>query len=365
MSGGVDSSVAAALLQEAGHEVIGVTMELYSLPPEYCREPGHVSCCGRESAFQAQEVAKRLGIEFYLIDVRKEFERDVVQDFCRSYAEGRTPNPCIRCNEFIKFRALGERADRLGASGIATGHYARVIRDPNSGRYWLKKGRDLLKDQSYFLYGLTQAQLTRARFPLGGMTKTQVRRQALSRGLPVAERPESQEICFIPDNDYSGFLSRRAPELFRPGPIVDTEGTVLGTHSGIIHFTIGQRRGIGLSAPHPLYVLEIRAQDQAIVVGRNQELDKTTILAGDLNWIAFDPPVRPLKASARIRYKHREASATVVPVPGAKVTVEFERPQRAVTPGQSVVFYDEDVVLGGGIIEAALDGKRHGSTKWK
>jgi len=358
MSGGVDSSVAAALLQESGHEVIGVTMELYSLPPEYCRESGHISCCGREAALQAQEVARRLGIEFYLIDMRKEFEREVVEDFCRAYAEGRTPNPCMRCNERIKFRALGERADRLGAHGIATGHYARVVRDPKNGRFLLKKGRDLRKDQSYFLYGLTQRQLSRARFPLGMMTKTQVRRQARMRGLPVADRPESQEICFIPDHDHGGFLSSRAPGLFRPGPIVDTEGTVLGTHSGIHHFTIGQRRGIGLSAPYPLYVLAIRAEDRSIVVGRNRELDRTTLLARDINWIAWDPPVRPLRAGARIRYKHREASATVVPVPGGKVTVEFDRPQRAVTPGQSVVFYDEDAVLGGGIIEAALDEKR-------
>ncbi len=355
MSGGVDSSVAAALLQESGHEVIGVTMELYSLPPEYCREPGHISCCGREAALQAQEVARRLEIEFYLIDVRKEFEQGVIEDFCRAYAEGRTPNPCIRCNELIKFRALAERADRLGARGIATGHYARVVHDPRSGRFWLKKGRDLRKDQSYFLYGLSQVQLARAQFPLGEMTKTQVRSQARRRGLPVAARPESQEICFIPDHDYSGFLSRRAPELFRPGPIVDRAGNVLGTHSGIIHFTIGQRRGIGLSAPHPLYVIEIRAEDQAVVVGRDQELFRTRLLAGDLNWIVWDRPARPFKAAARLRYKHREASATVIPVPGGKAVVEFDRPQRAVTPGQSVVFYDEDVVLGGGVIEAVLD----------
>jgi tRNA-specific 2-thiouridylase len=211
------------------------------------------------------------------------------------------------------------------------------------------------KDQSYFLYGLTQPQLGSADFPVGEKTKPEVREYARQRGLPVASRPESQEICFIPDNNYAGFLSERLPDLAQPGPIVDREGTVLGQHPGIIHFTVGQRRGIGLAAPHPLYVLEIQARDNTIVVGPNKELYKAALLAGRLNWIAWPRIDRPLRGSARIRYKHKETPANIIPLPGEKVSVEFDRPQRAVTPGQSVVFYDGDVVLGGGIIEAPLN----------
>jgi tRNA-specific 2-thiouridylase len=355
MSGGVDSSAAAALLVEAGHEVVGFTLDLYALPPEYCRDTDHMSCCGREAPHLAQQVARILGIGHFLVDMKSVFEKTVIEDFCGEYAQGRTPNPCIRCNEYIKFAAFLRLAKKQGVSRIATGHHARILRDGAGGRLSLKKGRDPSKDQSYFLYGLSQPQLEASLFPVGEMTKPEVRALAAEKGLPVASRPESQEICFIPDNDYGRFLADRIPELARPGPIVDTQGNVLGRHPGIIHFTVGQRRGIGLSAPHPLYVLEIRAQDNTIVVGPNRELYKTGLLAGRLNWIALSGLERPLKVRARIRYKHREAPATIVPLPGEKVSVEFDRPQRAVTPGQSVVFYDDDDVLGGGIIEASLD----------
>jgi tRNA-specific 2-thiouridylase len=355
MSGGVDSSVAAALLVEAGHEVLGFTMDLFALPSDYCRDADHMSCCGREAAHQAQRVARSLGIEHFMVDMKSVFEKTVIEDFCGEYALGRTPNPCIRCNEYIKFAAFLRLAKQQGVDRIATGHHARILRDEQSGRFYLKKGRDPDKDQSYFLYGLSQAQLAASLFPVGEMTKPEVRDLARRKDLPVAYRPESQEICFIPDNNYGRFLAERIPELARPGPIVDRQGNVLGQHPGIIHFTIGQRRGLGLSAPLPLYVLEIKARDNIVVVGSNQELYKSALLAGRLNWIARPGLERPLKVRARIRYQHREAPATIVPLPGEKISVEFDRPQRAITPGQSVVFYDDDTVLGGGIIEAPLD----------
>ncbi len=353
MSGGVDSSVAAALLVQAGHDVVGVTLDLFNLPEEYCREQGHLSCCGREAAYQAQQVARHLGIEHFLVDMKSIFEKGVIDDFCLEYASGRTPNPCIRCNEYIKFDAFLRVAGKLHAPVIATGHHARI--NQKADRYMLCRGKDPDKDQSYFLYRLTQTQLAASRFPVGDFTKAEVRALARKYGLPTAARPESQEICFIPDNDTRSFLSLRMPELVQPGPIVDQKGAELGTHPGILFFTVGQRRGIGLSAPDPLYVLEVRAGDRTIVVGPHKALYKRAFMAGRLNWIAIPELKRPLKVQARIRYKHKEAAATLVPLPGEKVAVEFEIAQRALTPGQSAVFYDGDVVLGGGIIESALN----------
>jgi tRNA-specific 2-thiouridylase len=355
MSGGVDSSVAAARLVRQGLDVIGMTMDLFSLSAEYCRDPDLQSCCGREAADQAQAAARALGIDFYPVDLRAEFAASVIEDFRREYAAGRTPNPCIRCNERIKFEALRRRAAALGAGLIATGHHARVRFEKSTGRYLLLKGRDRQKDQSYFLYGLSQSQLAAALFPVGGMTKSAVRSFAREHGLPTAARRESQEICFIPNNDYIGFLKDRFPELFFPGPIKDLEGRILGTHKGIIHFTIGQRRGIGVSAPQPLYVVEIRAGEHTVVVGRDRDLYRDALLAGRVNWVAFETLDRPREMMARIRYRHREAPATATPLHDGTVRVEFADPQRAVTPGQSVVFYEEDLVLGGGVIEAALD----------
>jgi len=351
MSGGVDSSVAAAVLREQGYEVIGVTMNLFSLPKEVCRSENLKSCCGRKAQEDAHRVAIALGISHYVVDFRREFERTVIEDFSREYGRGRTPNPCIRCNQLIKFDLLLERARRLEADHIATGHYAQVEFDPAVGRYLLKKGQDKDKDQSYFLYPLTQAQLAKTLFPLAGLTKKEVRKIADTLALPVAQKEDSQEICFVPDRDYPKFLRERLPRAFRPGPILDVQGRVVGRHEGIIRFTIGQRRGMGIAAPHPLYVLSIDAEKNTIVVGKNEDLYRSRLEASDVNLIAFEKLSEPKAVLAKIRYKHAEAEAMIYPLDGGRVRVEFGKPQRAVTPGQAVVFYDGDTVVGGGIID--------------
>jgi tRNA-specific 2-thiouridylase len=351
MSGGVDSSVAATLLKEQGYEVIGVTMNLYSLPKEVCLSENLKSCCGRQAQEDANRVAVALGISHYVVDFRREFEQTVIEDFSREYWRGRTPNPCIRCNQFIKFDLFLERANKLGADHIATGHYARVERDPTAGRYLLKKGKDKDKDQSYFLYTLTQKQLAQTIFPVGGLTKKDVRTIAAKYTLPVADKEESQEICFVPDKDYAKLLKNRIPEAFRPGPILDLEGRVLGEHDGIIHFTVGQRKGMGIAARHPLYVLAIDANKNAIVVGKNEDLYRSRLEASGMNFISIEKLDEPKPVQAKIRYKHAEARATIFPSGAAGIRVEFEKPQRAVTPGQAVVFYAGDTVVGGGIID--------------
>ena len=351
MSGGVDSSVAAALLREQGCEVIGITMDLYALPKEVCRSENLKSCCGRKAQEDANRVAIALGISHYVVDFRREFERTVVDDFSREYGRGRTPNPCLRCNQLIKFDLLLDRAQRLGADHIATGHYARAEFDPTIGRYLLKKGKDKDKDQSYFLYTLTQAQLARTLFPLAGLTKKDVRKIADKFALPVAQKEESQEICFVPDRDYAKFLRGRIPQAFRPGPILDAQNRVVGRHEGIIHFTVGQRKGMGIAAPHPLYVLSIDAEKNAIVIGKNEDLYRNRLEAADVNWIAFEKLSEPKVVLAKIRYRHAEAAATIYPLDGGRVRVEFGKPQRAITPGQAVVFYDGETIVGGGIID--------------
>jgi tRNA-specific 2-thiouridylase len=351
MSGGVDSSVAAALLQEQGHEVIGITMNLFSLPKEVCRSENLKSCCGWQAQEDANRVAIELGIPHYVVDFRREFERTVVMDFSREYGRGRTPNPCIRCNQFIKFDLLLERANKLGADQIATGHYAQAEFDPATGRHLLKKGKDKDKDQSYFLYTLTQAQLAKTLFPLGGLTKKDVRTIAAKYALPVAQKEESQEICFIPDRDYPKFLRERIPQAFRPGPILDLQNRVIGKHEGIIHFTVGQRKGMGIAAPHPLYVLSIDAEKNAIVVGKNEDLYRSRLEASAVNFISIEKLDEPKPVQVKIRYKHAEARATISPQDRWGVRVDFEKPQRAITSGQAVVFYDGDTVVGGGIID--------------
>lgn len=353
MSGGVDSSVAAALLKEQGYDVVGVTMNLFSLPKDYCRSENLKSCCGWKATEDAHQVALSLGISHYVVDFRKPFEKRVITDFCEEYAQGRTPNPCIRCNQHIKFDILLKKMKVLEADCLATGHHARIEYVEQNARYILKKGKDRKKDQSYFLYPMTQKQLSRTLMPVGDFTKEEVRKKALGFGLPVAERPESQEICFVPDNDYAGFLQTRIPEAFHPGPVVDSENRTLARHKGIVHYTIGQRRGMGISAPHPLYVLSILSDKNTIVVGPEKELYGKNLLASRLNMISLEKITKPLKVKARIRYKHREAQALVTPMDSDKVLVEFEKSQRAVTPGQSVVFYDGDTVIGGGIIDRA------------
>ncbi len=351
MSGGVDSSVAAALLKEQGYEVIGVTMKLFSLPKEFCLSENLRSCCGWKSTEDAHSVAVTLGISHYVFDFRKHFEKRVISDFCEEYIQGRTPNPCIRCNEHIKFDILWKKARVLEADYLATGHHARIDRDSQPGQYKLKKGKDREKDQSYFLYCLTQDQLSRTLMPIGDYTKEEVREKARKLGLPVAERPESQEICFVPDNDYARFLRDRIPDVFRPGPIVDIENRVLGRHKGIAHYTVGQRRGMGIAAEHPLYVLSIQSDKNTIVVGPVNQLHEKTLLASRLNLISGEKITKPLAVKAKIRYKHKEIKALLTLLDSDRAQVKFEKPQRAITPGQSVVFYDGDVVIGGGIID--------------
>ncbi len=354
MSGGVDSSVAAVLLLQAGHDVVGVTMNLYTLPKELCRSEELRSCCGFKAVEDAHEVACRLGISHFVVDLRQEFERSVVADFCREYGRGRTPNPCIRCNERVKFAALFERVRRLGGDFLATGHHARVSYQEGTGRFLLKKGKDRTKDQSYFLYPLSQAQLSRSLFPVGDLTKEAVRVLARKWNLPVADKPESQEVCFIPGGRYPEFLKKRVPRAFTPGPIKNMAGRALGEHKGIAHFTVGQRRGMGLAAAHPLYVTAVRADDNTVIVGNDRDLYQKALLARRVKWVAVESLGAPLRVKAKIRYRHEPAWALIAPSPGGRVLVEFEKPQRAITPGQSVVFYRRDVVVGGGIIDRAL-----------
>lgn len=341
MSGGVDSSVAAALLLEAGYTVAGFTMVNFTL--EQDRLDDHVS--------SAKKAADLLKIEHEVVDLRADFHDRIIQYFCREYSQGLTPNPCIRCNREIKFGLLMDRARGYGVDFFATGHYVRKYFDDQKKRFILKKARNKAKDQSYFLYGLTQKQLEGSLFPVGEMKKEEVRKKAVSLGLPAAHRRESQEICFIPDNDYVNFLKKNIPGSFRPGPILDRNKKQLGMHGGILHFTIGQRRGLGIAAPHPLYVLEMDVRNNAVIVGKDEELREKSLIASPLNLIAMSEIKHPLPVKARIRYKHKEADALVIPLDKNRVRVEFSKPQRAITPGQSVVFYDGDIVIGGGIIK--------------
>jgi len=342
MSGGVDSSVAAALLKEEGHEVFGVTMQLR--PPSHEKNGN-----GLDAIEDARKVARKLDIPHHVIDLRDIFARTIIADFCREYSLGNTPNPCVLCNKYIKFGMLWEKVRELGAEFLATGHYARIETD-NSGKYLLKKGKDQRKDQSYFLCQLTQEQLSRTLFPLGNLTKVKVRQIASELKLPVAERPESQEMCFIPDDDYAKFLKVYALETVAPGPIVDRQGNVLGQHEGIAFYTIGQRKGLGISAAKPLYVTAIEPERNAVVVGTKEQTYSSELVADNLNWIAASMPEQSIKVKARVRYRHPEAEAIVSPLDETSVYVKFAEPQMAITPGQAVVFYDGDTVIGGGTI---------------
>ena len=353
MSGGVDSSATAALLQEQGYEVIGISMQVWDYA-KFTAPDGEKfdSCCSLDDIHDARRVAEQLGIPFYVVNFEEEFQRLVIDDFVGEYFRGRTPNPCVRCNQRIKFELLLQKAKELAADYLATGHYARVERDA-AGRYRLLTGQDAGKDQSYFLYTLTQEQLSRTLFPLGGMTKPEVRRLAARYGLRVAEKGESQEICFVPDNDYVRFLeeARGAGEL--DGDIVDSRGNVLGRHRGTYRYTVGQRKGLGVAHPHPLYVLGVDTEKRQVVVGSREELASPGLVATDLNWI-IPPPGKPLEVTCKIRYRHRPVPCTVIPLPDNRVEVRFTAPEKSVTPGQAVVFYREDEVLGGGCIETAI-----------
>jgi tRNA-specific 2-thiouridylase len=348
MSGGVDSSAAAALLLEQGFEVVGVTLKLW---PQDCMSRVEDKCCGPQAVTDARAVCHKLGIAHYLIDEADLFEKQVIEYFAGEYKAGRTPNPCVVCNEKLKFGALLERARRLGAQYVATGHYARVERNGN-GRMLLKKGRDARKDQSYFLFSLRQEQLAGAMFPLGETTKVETRELARERQLKTADKEESMEICFVPDNDYGKFLLAAKLAERHAGDIVDTEGKVLGRHEGIEFFTIGQRKGLGISSPHPIYVIDLDAAQNRVVVGEGLGLDRDEFEVERCNWIAFEEPPKEMRVWAKIRYKHAGADATVRPLAGGGALVEMDQPQRAVTPGQACVFYDGDVVVGGGWIAA-------------
>lgn len=354
MSGGVDSSVAAALLLDEGYEVIGVTMKLFSLSLELCRSTELRSCCGWRAVEDANEAASKLGIPHLVVDFSREFEQSVIRDFCSEYLRGRTPNPCVRCNQHIKFDLLLRRARRLGAEFIATGHHSRVVRMRHWIPYHLKKGKDRTKDQSYFLYTLTQQQLSHLLMPVGELTKKEVREIARKKGLRVAGKPESQEVCFVPRGRYPDFLRERIPDAFQPGPIVDVNGRVLGEHQGIVHFTVGQRRGLRISSSRPLYVISIDPTDHTVIVGPDEELMRKQFLACDVSWISGEKLREKIWVKAKIRYHHKEAKALVVPFTPDKVVVTFVEPQRAITPGQSVVFYSRDEVLGGGIIDRVV-----------
>jgi tRNA-uridine 2-sulfurtransferase len=339
MSGGVDSSVTAALLQKAGHEVFGLTMLV--TPSE-------------EAAVAAREVAVALGIPHHTVDFRDFFNREVISPFCQQYSLGRTPNPCVNCNRTIKFGALLSKAVDLGAAAMATGHYARIEKQLATRRFILKKGIDTTRDQSYFLYRLTQTQLAAAVFPLGNMTKNSVRKIASEFGLPSVHRKESREICFIPDNDYPRFL-REHLSAIPAGRIVDKQGKALGTHDGIINYTVGQRKGLGISSPEPRYVVGIDAQNNAVIVGEKKDVFASEFIAADLNWLAVEKITAPVILKVKIRYLHAEAEALITPVDDDKVSVKFSAPQMAVTPGQAAVFYDGDAVVGGGTIERVLN----------
>ncbi len=346
MSGGVDSSAAAALLIEQGYDVVGVTLKLW---PQDCVSRAEDKCCGPQAVMDARSVCHKLGIPYFLIDEAAEFQKQVIQYFADEYKAGRTPNPCVMCNQKLKFGTLIDRANQLGADFIATGHFARVERD-SGGRMLLKKGCDLKKDQSYFLFSLRQEQLSRAMFPLGNMTKTETREVARECQLRTADKEESMEICFVPDRDYGSFLEKSNLAQRHKGEIVNRRGEVLGSHNGIEFYTIGQRKGLGISSQSPFYVLELDPVANRVIVGDDHELDRCEFTVERCNWIPFHAPHGAMEVSAKIRYNHPGTAATVTPCEQDRARVLLHAPQRAITPGQACVFYQEDLVVGGGWI---------------
>jgi tRNA-uridine 2-sulfurtransferase len=365
MSGGVDSSVAALLLHEAGHEVVGLSMQLW----DHSGEPGRSGrCCTLEDLSDARRVAWALGIPHYVLNLEEEFRDEVVRPFVSAYLSGRTPIPCAACNARVKFATLWERAREMGCESVATGHYVRAERDPVSGRTALKKGADPAKDQSYFLWNLTREQLEAARFPVGSLTKGQVRAHARRAGLPTADKEESQEICFVPPGIRTGdFVARHAESLglrlpALPGAVEDPSGERIGSHAGHYRFTIGQRRGIGVAGTERLYVLRVDAAANRVVVGRGAELETREARVEKLRLLSG--PIRgPFRAGARVRHRTAEVPATVIPETGGSARVLFEAPVRAVTPGQSCVFYEGDVVLGGGVLVESTVNSRESTVE--
>jgi tRNA-specific 2-thiouridylase len=356
MSGGVDSSTVAALLVRQGRSIVGMTMQLWNQRrlPELAVEGATGRCCSLDDVYDARRVAEQIGIPYYVVNFEKQFEEQVVQPFVDEYLAGRTPIPCTLCNNYIKFDRFLEMADAVGAWHIATGHYARIRQDKMSGRWQMLRAIDDSKDQTYFLFGLTQQQLARTLFPLGELTKLAVRELAASMDLAVASKGDSQEICFVPNGDYAAFMDAYLketgvqPEQTR-GEIVTADGKRLGEHDGVHRFTVGQRRGLGIAAPEPLYVIATEPISQRVIVGGKDDLLRDRCLAKDLNWISIASPESPVRAQVKIRNRHTAAPATLHPA-GDRVEVVFDTPQRAVTPGQGAVFYDGDLVLGGGWI---------------
>jgi tRNA-specific 2-thiouridylase len=344
LSGGVDSAVAAALLADAGHRVVGISMRLYDAAGTSASVGGR--CCGPRDLEDARAVCAHLGIPFYVADESETFSRAVIEDFISEYGAGRTPNPCVRCNEQVKFAPLLRRARALGAAALATGHYARI--EERGGEKRLLRAVDAKKDQSYFLFAMGQPALEFVRFPLGGMTKDEVRARARAFGLPNADKPDSQEICFVPDGDHAAFLERHGGGG-AAGEVVDESGQVLGRHGGVHHYTIGQRRGLGISAAESLYVLRLDAKNSRVVVGPEAALAQQTVQVGDVRWTG-ERPAGPVRARVQIRYRHAPQAATVAPE-GAGAQVSFDTAERGVAPGQAAVFYQDDVVLGGGWIQ--------------
>ncbi len=351
MSGGVDSSVAAAILVQEGYNVIGVTMQIWPATsgPE---DAFSRTCCSLSAVEDARRVAARIDIPHYVLNFKDIFEETVIEDFIDEYRRGRTPNPCVRCNRFVKFEALLQKSRALGAEYIATGHYSRIVFDEHRGRWLLKRGMDHSKDQSYALYSMTQEQLAHTLMPLGGMAKDETRRLAAELGLAVATKPDSQEICFVEGRDYPGFLRKTVPEVAIPGPILDTSGKILGEHNGIAFYTIGQRRRLGIAAGEPLYVVAIDPERNAIIVGRDSDLYADELTATDLNFIPFERPAGTIAVTAKIRYNMRDSQALLSLSGEDEALVRFDSPQRAITPGQAVVCYDGEDVVGGGTIDA-------------
>ncbi|KOR25500.1 tRNA 2-thiouridine(34) synthase MnmA [Clostridium sp. L74] len=347
MSGGVDSSVAAYLLKNQGYDVIGVTMQIWQDDEEFVEREG--GCCSLSAVADARRVANKIGIPFYVMNFKDAFKRNVIDYFVDEYVEGRTPNPCIACNKFIKFSAFLDKAMAMGIDYVATGHYAII--EKQNDRYVIKKSEDDKKDQTYALYNLTQFQLERTLMPCGQYKKTQIREIAKEIGLRVHNKKDSEEICFIPDNDHGRYIKNRFPNKVREGNFVDKEGNILGIHKGIVYYTIGQRKGLGIAFGKPMYVVDINPFRNEVVLGSLEDLLNTELIAKDINYIPFDTLKEPMEVEAKIRYSQNPSKAVITPIENGKVKVNFYEKQRAITKGQSVVFYKDDLVIGGGVIE--------------